>query len=161
MLPSLSALLAPWADLYGGSLAISTAMATTHLAGMLVGGGFAIAADRATLRAIRRPTTLGHHLDELESIHRLVLLGLALTSATGLFMFAADFDALAGSSIFWAKMTVLGALLVNGAWLRQSARALRRGRSLAALRDRLAGSARVSAVLWLAALALGSILQIV
>jgi hypothetical protein len=161
MLPSLYALLDPWADLYGGSVVISTAMAASHLAGMLVGGGFAIAADRATLRALRQPAALAHHLDELESIHRPVLLGLALTFVTGLLMFAADFRALAGSPVFWAKMAVLAALLANGAWLRQSARALRRGRSLATIRGRLAGSARASAALWLSALILGSILQVI
>jgi hypothetical protein len=128
---------------------------------MLVGGGFAIAADRATLRALRRPAAMAHHLGELESMHRPVLLGLALTFATGLMMFAADLGALAGSPVFWAKMVVLAGLLANGAWLRRSARALRRGRSLAALRGRLAGSARVSAALWLSPLILGSILQVI
>jgi hypothetical protein len=151
----------PWADLYGGSALISTSLAALHLAGMLVGGGFAIATDRATLRALRRPPDLRHHLDELESIHRPVLIGITLTFVTGLLMFAADLRALAASPVFWAKMVVLAGLLANGAWLRRSARTLRRGASLAAIRGRLAGSARASAALWLSALILGSILQVI
>ncbi|MDP9349822.1 MAG: hypothetical protein M3P24_11895, partial [Gemmatimonadota bacterium] len=41
----------PWASLYNDSPPLQTVVLFAHLAGMLVGGGFALAADRATLRA--------------------------------------------------------------------------------------------------------------
>lgn len=158
MLASLSQWLEPWADLYGGSAALSTGVTAVHLAGVLVGGGLALASDRATLRALRHPRALAHHLDELAAVHRPVLLGLAVTGATGALMLAADLESLASSPVFWIKMLVLAALLANGALIRGAARRLARQIDSASWRGRLAGAARASAALWLAALVLGAVL---
>ena len=44
-------LFAPWQSLYSNSKPVATAVTATHLVALLYGGGFAVAADRATLRA--------------------------------------------------------------------------------------------------------------
>jgi hypothetical protein len=156
---TVSSLVAPWADLYAGSTAVSTGVTSLHLAGMLLGGGFAVAADRATLRALRHPRALAHHLDELESVHRLVLSGLGVTIATGLLMLAADLESMVRSPVFWVKMAALAVLLANGWRLRGAARRLRRDiAGSPTARSRLGGAARLSAGLWFAALLLGAML---
>ena len=43
----------PWAALYGDSPPLQAVVLFAHLAGLLVGGGFAVAADRATFRVPR------------------------------------------------------------------------------------------------------------
>jgi len=160
VLESLGALFEPWADLYGGSTLMSAGTTAVHLSGMFLGGGFAIAADRATLRALRHPKALAHHLEELHAIHRPVLIGLGLTLVTGLMMLAADWQALAGSPVFWVKMGVFGLLLANGWWLQHTSTRLRRARDQKrdSWRGRLGTSARVSAALWFATLLLGAVL---
>ena len=71
---------APWAHAYGDSKLLSTSVTFVHLGGLLAAGGFAIAADRATLR-LRATDLTGviRHLGELEAVHRPVLIGLLLT----------------------------------------------------------------------------------
>ena len=49
----LAQFLAPWQATYSNSKAVSNAVTFAHLAGLLFGGGFAAAADRASLRAVR------------------------------------------------------------------------------------------------------------
>jgi hypothetical protein len=44
----------PWANLYGARPALQTATTFAHFGGFLLGGGFAIAADSATIRVSRR-----------------------------------------------------------------------------------------------------------
>jgi hypothetical protein len=155
MSPALASLLSWWADRYGGSAVLSTSVTALHLAGMLLAGGLAVAADRSTLRALRG-SRLTSHLDELGSVHRPVLAGLAITMVSGVLMLAADLDALAGSPVFWTKMAVLALLLANGWRLRRAAAACRHGRPGAA--PHLGRAARCSAALWFAALVLGAVL---
>lgn len=160
---TLGALLAPWADLYGGSTVLATGITSLHLAGMLLGGGLALAADRATLRALRQPSGLRAHQAELESVHRLVLAGLGLTLVTGLLMLAADFDALVARPVFWGKMAVLALLAANGWRLARAARAAAgepRDAAPPVWRRRLGRAARASVVLWFAALLLGAALPV-
>jgi len=150
---------AAWAQWYGDSTVLSSSVTAFHLGGMLLGGGLAVASDRAMLRALRRPEPLGAHLADLESAHRLVALGLVVTIATGLLMLAADIEALLGSPVFWIKMLVLGLLLTNGRTLRRTARRLDTGPADSVLwRARLRRAAFTSAALWFAALALGAAL---
>lgn len=105
----------PWASLFNESPLLQTAMLFAHLAGMLVGGGFAIAADRATLRAVRFETEArSRQLAELRSVHRPVLAALAVTMASGLLLLLADLETYLGSAAFWTKMLLLAALLGNG-----------------------------------------------
>ena len=112
---------APWQSLYSRSVAVSTSVTATHILSLLGGGGLAIAADRSTLRALRRPATVRPmHLDELHDVHRPVLIALGVLLVSGLAMAAADVEVFAGSTFFWAKMGLVALLLVNGALLYQT-----------------------------------------
>lgn len=141
----------PWATLYGESSGLQAGVVFLHLGGLLIGGGAAVAEDLATLRAIRGdPVRRGERLKLLDMAHRTVLLGLALTAATGVLMLGGDFEALASSAVFWVKMGLVALLLSNGALMMRAATG---ARSPGAAGDRawqrLARAAGASAFLWL------------
>ena len=97
-----------------------------HLVGLL-GGGLALAADRATLRiASATPADRLRHLSELRAIHRPVLAGLTLTFSSGLLMLSADLEMYLDSRVFWVKMVLIGLLIANGCALRHTEVLLRR-----------------------------------
>jgi hypothetical protein len=148
-----------WATWYGDSTVLSTAITSLHLGGMLLAGGLAIAGDRAALRALRRPEPLGPLLAELDSLHRPVLWGLAITLSSGALMVAADLEALLASPVFWIKMAVLAALLLNGWRLRRTIHCLEtEPTDPARWRGRLRSLALASVSLWFLALGLGAAL---
>jgi hypothetical protein len=119
-------LVKPWADAYSNSKALATAVTFVHVAGLLFGGGLAVAADRGTLRAMRRDAGVrGSHLEELSAVHRVVLTGLALSLVSGLLLLAADLDTYFGSWIFWVKMGMVALLLANGFLMTRAERVLR------------------------------------
>ncbi|NUQ21593.1 MAG: Rieske 2Fe-2S domain-containing protein [Gemmatimonadaceae bacterium] len=81
--------LAPWKDLYGSSAAVSTSVTTVHVVALLFGGGFALAADRSTLRALRGDgEDRRRQLAELHAVHRPVLIALTLLFISGLLLAA-------------------------------------------------------------------------
>ena len=85
--------LARWARLYADHKAVSVGFTYLHLAGVLVGGGFAVAADRATLRlSPERGPEWSRDLGSLTTVHRWVIAGLCLTFVSGVFMMLADLD---------------------------------------------------------------------
>src|SRR6185437_11779227 len=53
LVDQLARLAQPWASLYGDSVALQTGITFLHVAGIFLGGGFAIATDRETLMAMR------------------------------------------------------------------------------------------------------------
>jgi hypothetical protein len=110
----LVALTARWADLYGDSKGIATIVTFLHVAPLLVGGGAALAIDRATLRTRATPEARARHLAELGAVHRLVLGALALTALSGIALLAADLETYWSSRIYWAKMLFVGLLVANG-----------------------------------------------
>ena len=69
---SLVSLAEPWASFYGDSHLAQTVITFAHVGGLLVGGGAAIAADRATLRAAS-DVDRRRHLLEVSQLHRLVI----------------------------------------------------------------------------------------
>jgi hypothetical protein len=100
----------------------------SHLGGLLLGGGGAVAADRASLRAVRASASQqASHLRELALVHRVVILGLSLTFASGLLLAAADVETYATLPVFWLKMAMIGLLLSNGLWMRRTERELAGG----------------------------------
>ncbi len=107
--------LQPWADFYSHSKLAETIVTFLHVGGLLAGGGLGIAADRTTLRALRRPVAeRPHHLHELATVHRWVIGGLTVIILSGLLLLAADIKTFFDSWIFWLKMGLVVLLLING-----------------------------------------------
>jgi uncharacterized membrane protein len=124
---------------------------------MMTAGGFALAADRSTLRS---PSAVAwehrRHLRELAAIHPIVLGALAVTALSGLLMFAADLEALAGSGAFQVKLLLVTLLFGNGWLMLRAERALRGGDpSDAAGWARLRRSSIASLALWFAVVLAG------
>ena len=135
---ALARALSPWQSAYSDSKVISTAVVTVHTVALLFGGGLAVAADRATLRALRAARVGGAEaaaeerrlLAELGAVHRPVVVALALLVVSGVLLAAADVKTYALSWVFWLKIGLFALLLANGlvleraeAWLRRRAAA--------------------------------------
>jgi len=128
MAPFLTSAAETWASVYAGSPAIRTALGFAHVAGLVGGGGCAIAADRAALLAWRGSSAdREHHVRSLSRIHRAVLVGLAAVVASGVLLAFADLDAYWVSRAFWLKMALVGALGINGAVLMRAGERVARG----------------------------------
>ena len=111
-----------WESLYANSAALRTLVGFVHVGGLIVGGGCAIAADRATLAAYRRRgSDRRSELDGIRSAHRVVIGGLIAVMASGVLLLGADLDTYLHSWVFWVKMGLVALLLVNGAALRRLA----------------------------------------
>lgn len=156
----LTRLVEPWADYYSHSKAASTIVTFLHIAPIVVGGGIAIALDRASLRLdVNDGQARERHLMELGSVHPIVLWSLVVLLLSGLAMLAADLDTFLGSWVFWLKMALIVALLANGAQMTRLERALAGPAGAAADQwRRLRGIAITSLVLWLAITLAGVVL---
>jgi hypothetical protein len=144
-----------WASLYSNSATWRTLVGFTHVAGLLVGGGTAIAADRAALRAWRRDHEgRGAHVQLLRRTHRTVLLGLGLLVASGLLMLAADLDTYLHSWVFWSKMALIVLLVLNGRQLHQAGRKALQGQGRAW--KMLGYGSVISVIVWLLTTLLGA-----
>ncbi len=162
-------LLAPWQSLMSDSTAVSTSVTTVHLMSLLFGGGFAVAADRATLRTRLGDGGAAHRqLRHLEAVHRPVLIALAVLVLSGVALAAADLDSFIASPVFYVKLGLVGLLVINGAVLRRTERSLLRldpntiddGRRTRGERlwRRLRRASWCSLVLWAGAVAAGAAL---
>jgi hypothetical protein len=150
LVETLSQLAQPWASVYNDSRALSSGVMFSHLGGLLLGGGGAVAADRASLRAVRASATQqASHLRELALVHRAVIGGLSLTFVSGLLLAAADVETYATLPAFWVKMGLIALLLANGVWMQRTERTLAAG---VPAWKRLHASAVASLVLWFAVL---------
>ncbi len=145
----------PWASLYHDSPALQTVVLFLHLAGVVVGGGFALATDRATVQVARSVhSDRTRQLSEIQAIHRPVLVALAITFVSGALMFAADLETFAGSAVFWIKMGLIALLLANGYAMTRAETALRDSPDGAW--DRLRTVSIASSVLWLSLVLAGT-----
>lgn len=116
---AIAAVAEPWARAYNDNTALQIGVVFLHLAGILLGGGAAVALDRAAFRASREGGAAGvRHVAELGASHRVVLTGLAITLVSGILLFLADVETYVGSAVYWTKMALFVALLANG-WLMQ------------------------------------------
>ncbi len=145
-------IVARWAHLYSDDKAVSSAVTYVHLAGVLLGGGIAVAADRDALvaspasgQALARPP------------HGLVITGLAVIAVSGVLMLFSDLHTYVTSAVFWIKMGLTLVLLGNGYIRLQAERAVHAGIALAWTRLRRTSIA--SLVLWFVILLAGTILS--
>ena len=147
---ALVSLFEPWADFYGDSNLVQTLVTYAHVGALLVGGGTAIAADRATLRT-SSDVDRRRHLLEVSQMHRLVIACLGVIAISGLLMFAADIETFWASWIYWTKMGLVVLLLANGARMNKVETAASRDTPVSAAHwSAFRGTAITSLVLWLA-----------
>lgn len=123
MFESLTTLAQPWADLYANQPRLATALLATHVLAMFIGGGMAIAADRAILRAAVGTADAARAIvADLSTTHTLVVTALVLSSLSGLALFLSDVPTFSVSKVYWAKMGTLLLLLLNGLRMRRAER---------------------------------------
>jgi hypothetical protein len=154
---SLISLLKPWSDFYDHSKLAKTIVVSLHVGGLLLGGGLAVAADRATVRSMRAtPEGRSLSLRELGTTHRWVLTGLTLVILSGFAMLASDLENYWGSWLYWTKMVLFVVLLWNGWGMTRAEASLRvdAGADSSAW-ARLHRAAVVSMSLWFAITVLG------
>ena len=151
IIDALAAAVKPWHDWYAHSKATAAAVNWVHLSALLVGGGMAIASDRMVLRLgqahadDRRRT-----LSDFSSIHRPVLLALAVAAVSGVAQTLADVQTYLVSPTYWIKMGLIALLLLNAWALMRTAKALLLDPSPGNRRwKRLTGGAVASITLWL------------
>jgi hypothetical protein len=143
-----------WADLYGNNQIVSVVVRYLHLAGLVVGGGAALAADRQVLRAARSGLSVRSEVvSAVHGAHRVVVPALAVIVATGLAMTLSDTETFLVSPLFWSKMALVGLLLLNGLGLVAAERAAGRARPKGWLCLGLTSAA--SLLLWLGTLFAG------
>ncbi len=153
-------LVAPWASIYNDHPLVQSVVLFAHLSGVMVGGGAAIAADRAAIRARRDgPERRLRHIEDLRHVHRTVLAALSLMLVSGLLLFAADIKSFVASPIFWVKMSLVALLTVNGWVLTRTGRHLENASSDPASGwRRMMRTSVLSASLWFLIVLAGSIL---
>ena len=140
----------PWASFYGDSHLVQTVVTFAHVGGLVVGGGVAIVTDRGTLR-MASDVDRRRHLLEVSQIHRLVVTSLVVIVVSGILLFASDLEAHWESPVFWVKMALIVALLINGARMRRiETSAAADPVPSAAQWSAFRGTAIASLVLWLA-----------
>jgi hypothetical protein len=154
---SIVQLFQPWNDFYSHSKGAETVVQTLHIGGVLLAGGLAISADRATLRTVRGVVAdRSQQLRELAAVHRWVITGLVIVVISGLAMFTSDIETFFGSWLFWTKMGLIGLLLINGLTMTRAEASLGRDSSGASPAwQSLRRSAVVSLFLWFVITALG------
>jgi hypothetical protein len=156
--------LAPWQSAYSNSKLLAIIVAGVHLVSLLFGGGYAVAADRFTLRALRAgDADRSKQLAELHAVHRPVLISLAFSFLSGVLLAAADVKTFATSPAFWVKLGLVALLVINGGVLTAIETRLRREGSPSAgpwtLWARLRVFTICSVALWTATLIAGVVLQ--
>ena len=148
-----------WGTYYSDHTAIRIAVSFCHFAGLMAGGGLAVAADRGTLRHARGSAAeRAAHLDELYAIHRVVVSGLVLVFASGILMAAADLETMLASRIYWTKMALVALLVANGVVMQRAERLAR----TAPVKGwpRLHRAAVTSLVLWFLIVLAGTVLTL-
>ncbi len=141
-----------WSEIYSNSAVLRSLILYAHLAGLLVGGGCALAADRMTLGAAPGDAA---QLKAVAGVHRVVLGGLAALAISGLLMLAANLNTFIGSRVYWTKMGLVLLLLINGARLTRAEQA---ARTSVAHWPRLRSASVTSLVLWLLIALFGAML---
>lgn len=117
-----------WTAFFSDHAMLRTAIAFLHIGGLMLGGGCAIAADLATIEAVREgPIGRTTQLHVLRRTHAIVVTGLVSLFVSGALLFAADADTFIHSRVFWAKMALMATLLFNGFVMLLGERKVQRG----------------------------------
>ena len=112
-----------WSALYSSSATLRSAINFAHLGGLVGGGGCAIAADRAMLKAFHRGAEeRRRELAAVAGTHAVVLVGLALVLVSGFLLMFADLESYLEAPAFWIKMALVMLLLGNGLMIRRAER---------------------------------------
>jgi uncharacterized membrane protein len=154
---ALSTVMNWWTVFYGDHTAVSGTIRYLHLAGIMIGGGTALAADRLVIGARATAEGRARVLLALQEAHRVVLPSLAAVGVTGVLMFAADTETFLASRTFAVKLAGVLLLVVNGGALVSAERGIRRAGTERSW-VRLSAVARISTALWLLVLMLGVLL---
>ncbi len=153
----MSHLIALWAHFSRHNVELIVTLTYIHLAGILVGGGFAVATDRASLRlSPANAPDWPQELTRLASVHRWVMAGLALIFASGVLMTLTELGTFAVSAVFWTKMGLIALLLGNGFLRMRAETALRQDRTGW---GRFRATSVASLVLWFVILLAGTLLH--
>jgi hypothetical protein len=148
---------AGWSRIYSDSKVLSTGIIFLHLAGLLLGGGAAVAADRETIKAAGEPDPVrGDHLAFLGSVHTIAISGLVMLVVSGVLILLADLETFWSARAFWIKMGLVALLLANGVVMQRAERTAR-SMPVQAWR-RLKLTSIVSLGLWFAIVLAGTIL---
>jgi hypothetical protein len=144
----ISNILQTWTSFYANHAIVRTLIMFSHIGGLVIAGGGAISADRAILRACRRPVTdRDGELEALHGTHRSVIFGLAAVIASGFLLLAADTDTMLHSALFWLKMTLVVILMLNGLLLVRAGRQAKSG--VPAAWKTLVVTSAISVALWM------------
>ncbi len=118
---ALTALVQPWADLYSKNSAVSTSVIAVHMLAMFIGGGMAIGADRAIMRAAPGSAEGARAVvADLATTHSVVIGSLVITVLSGVALFLADVPTFSVSPAYWSKMALFVLLLLNGWRMRKA-----------------------------------------
>ncbi len=150
----------PWADIYSHSKAVSAAVTYAHLGALLIGGGFAVASDRAALRARGADVDERRRvLRDFAGIHRPVVAAMSVMVVSGLLMMLADAETFLVSPVYWLKIGLFVLLLANGYNVMRTEQRLSLDPSLSnPLWKRFTVGAVASLVLWLTTTLVGVVL---
>lgn len=85
-----------------------------HIIGSVLGAGGAFASDIAFFKSFHDKKITDDELGILEILSKMVWGGIVLILISGAGLFALSFERLATSGPFWAKMTLVGVVVVNG-----------------------------------------------
>jgi hypothetical protein len=123
MTAALRDLATTWGSIYANHAAMRTAISFAHVGGLVAAGGASMMADREILSTYKRREQSGSVvLRTVQKTHGVVLAGLAIVIASGVLLFAADLDTYLVSRLFWIKMALVVALMINGAVLTRAER---------------------------------------
>lgn len=115
----------PWNVLFAHSKVIAGSVTGAHILALLFGGGFAIGADRLTLRVDPSDRhAVATQLRDVRDIHAPVVTALFALVVTGIALALSDVETFLPSVWFWVKLTLVALLIVNGAMLRATERRL-------------------------------------
>lgn len=149
-----------WSSYYGNHQLASVAVRFAHLAGLLLGGGTGLFADRQILSAIRAGSEEREAvLAQLPRAHAHVVSYLLVVGAAGILMTASDTATFLVSKLYWTKMALVGLLIANGVVMLVVERRTRRV-GVATGWPRLVAVSTISAILWLTILFLGTLLTV-